>query len=123
MSLRIKHWQDVVSVVVGLWLMASPWVLGIQKPLAAEGSFVILGAVLIGFVVTEFFIRESWEEWSELAIGLWLIASPWILEFTDVRAAMQNAIACGVVLSVLALWVLGTDDALGGWLHRFRRAH
>lgn len=121
MTMRIKHWQDVVSVAVGLWLIASPWALGIHGPLAAQGNFVVLGVVLLGFVLTEFFIQESWEEWSELVIGLWLIASPWVLEFTGVGAAMENAIACGVILVVLAVWVLGTDDALGGWFHRFQR--
>jgi len=117
---RIQHWQDIVSVVVGLWLIASPWTLGIHGPLAAQGNFVVLGAVLIGFVVTEFFIQESWEEWSELVIGLWLVGSPWVLEFTDNRVAMQNAIGCGLLLSVLALWVLFTDSSFG--LAR-RRAH
>ena len=118
---RIKHWQDLVSVLVGLWLVASPWALGIRGPLAAQGDFIVLGVVLLGFVVTEFFIQESWEEWSELVIGLWLVASPWILEFTDVRVATQNAVACGLLLSGLAVWVLGTDDALGGWFHRLQR--
>lgn len=118
MKHRLKHWQDVVSALVGVWLIASPWALGIHEPLAAIGNFAILGAVLLGFALTEFFIPESWEEWSELVIGLWLLGSPWILEFAHVRVALQNAIACGTIVSVLALWVLGTDDAFGGWFHR-----
>ena len=118
MKHRLKHWQDVVSVLVGLWLIASPWVLGIHGNVAAMGNFVVLGAVLVGFSVTEFFIPESWEEWSELVIGLWLMGSPWILEFTGIPAAAQNAVASGFLITVLAVWVLGTDDAFGGWFHR-----
>jgi hypothetical protein len=26
--MRIQHWQDVASLVVGAWLVASPFVLG-----------------------------------------------------------------------------------------------
>jgi hypothetical protein len=33
-------------------------------------------------------------------------------------AATQNALFCGLAVTVLALWVLGTEDAYGGWLHR-----
>ncbi len=120
--LKLKHWQDVVSVVVGLWLIASPWALGIHDHMAAIGNFVVLGAVLLGFAITEFFIPESWEEWSELVIGLWLIGSPWVLEFATIPAATQNAIGCGCLLVVLAVWVLVTDDSFGGRLFQRRRA-
>jgi hypothetical protein len=118
---RIGHWQDIVSVVMGVWLIVSPWVLGVHAPLQAIGNFVAIGIVLGAFALTEMFIPEAWEEWSELVLGAWLIASPWVLEFTDMRVAVQNAVACGLVVSVLALWVIGTDGAFGGWLRRRAR--
>jgi hypothetical protein len=115
---RIKHWQDPVSVLVGIWLIASPWTLGLQGPLQAVGDFVVIGAVLLALALGALFVPEAWEEWSELVLGLWLIASPWILEFTEVQAAVQNAVVCGGLVTALALWVLGTDDEYGGWFHR-----
>lgn len=121
MMKRLKHWQDVVSVVVGLWLIASPWVLGLRGPLQALGDFVVIGAVLAGFALTAVFLPESWEEWSELVLGLWLVASPWILGFNDVQPALLNAVASGGIVTVLAVWVLGTDAEFGGWfLHHAR---
>lgn len=113
---RIKHWQDVVSIVVGLWLIASPWVLGIQGPLQAIGDMVVIGIILVAFALTEMFLPESWEEWSEVVLGLWLIGSPWVLEFTNVTAATRNVIASGAVVAVLGVWVLLTDREFGGWL-------
>ena len=110
---RIKHWQDIVSVVVGLWLMASPWILGLNGPLQAVGNFVVIGAILIAFAVTEMFLPESWEEWSEVVLGAWLIGSPWVLEFTAQPVAMRNAIATGAVVAVRGLWVLLTDREIG----------
>ena len=50
---------------------------------------------------------QEWEEWVNGAIGLWLIVSPWLLGFTDLRAAMWNAVICGVIVVVMAgeeLW-------------------
>jgi hypothetical protein len=115
---RIRHWQDYVSVLVGIWLMVSPWALGIHGNLAAIGNSVVIGAVMVAFAVVALFIHESWEEWSEIVLGLWLMGSPWILEFTGIPIAMQNALLCGGLITVLALWVLGTDDDFGGWFHR-----
>lgn len=30
MSMTVKHWQDPVNLVLGLWMLVSPWVLGHQ---------------------------------------------------------------------------------------------
>lgn len=110
---RIKHWQDVVSIVVGLWLIASPWVLGIREPLQAIGDMVVIGVILVAFAVTEMFLPESWEEWSEVVLGAWLVGSPWILEFTNVPLAMRNVIVCGAIVAILGVWVLLTDREFG----------
>jgi hypothetical protein len=116
---RMKHWQDVVSVLVAVWLMASPWVLGFSHAnLAAVGNCVMIGAVLFAFEMVELFVPESWEEYSELVMGAWLIGSPWVLEFTGVQVAKQNAMAVGVITCLLALWVLVTDDEFGWFHHR-----
>jgi hypothetical protein len=121
MKRGIKHWQDVVSVLVGIWLIASPWVLGFSGPLQAVGGFVALGVLLAICAVTEMFIPEPWEEWSELLLGLWLIGSPWVLEFTQVQAAAQNAVTCGTIVCVMAVWVLVTDPEWGVWFMRRMR--
>jgi hypothetical protein len=63
-------------------------------------------------------VPQAWEEWVEVAIGVWLIASPWLLGFSDMQAPLQNALFTGLAVTVLSLWVLGTDDDYGGWLHR-----
>jgi len=115
---RIKHWQDLVSALIGAWLIVSPWALGIHEPLTAVGNFVAIGAVMLAFALGALFVPEAWEEWSEFVLGLWLVASPWVLEFAGVPLALQNALLCGIVQAILALWVLGTDDEYGGWLHR-----
>lgn len=115
---RMKHWQDVVSVLVAIWLMVSPWVLGFaHSHLAATGNCVMIGLVLFAFEMVELFVPESWEEYSELVMGLWLIGSPWVLEFRQIPAAVQDVTIVGIVTCLLALWVLVTDDEFG-WFHR-----
>ncbi|HEU4792405.1 MAG TPA: SPW repeat protein [Nitrolancea sp.] len=58
--------------------------------------------------------------------GLWLILSPFILGFTNLRSSMWNAIIVGIILAALAAirlysarrksWISWVSAALGVWL-------
>lgn len=118
---QVKHWQDPVNGLLGAWLILSPWLAGFADQPAAMANFVIVGALLIAVALGAMFVPKAWEEWVEVALGLWLVASPWLLGFAGVALAMQNAVLVGLAVTLLALWVLGTDDEYGGWLHRMVR--
>jgi len=115
MKRHMKHWQDAASTLVGVWLMASPWVLGIDlhTSVAAFGCCVVIGTLLFACGICEFFIPESWEEYSEVYLGALLLISPWMLEYKSLGAATSNAVICGTAILVLALSVLVTDDQFG----------
>lgn len=115
---QMKHWQDPVNGLLGAWLILSPWAVGFQGNTLAMANFVAVGALLLAVALGAIFVPRAWEEWVETALGLWLVASPWLLGFAGIQPALQNAIFSGLVVTVLALWVLGTDDEYGGWLHR-----
>jgi hypothetical protein len=115
---QMKHWQDPVNGLLGVWLILSPWAVGFQDNTLALANFAAVGVLLLAAALGAIFVPQAWEEWVEVALGLWLIASPWLLGFTGMQAAVQNAIFSGLAVAVLALWVLGTDDEYGGWLHR-----
>ena len=55
-----------------------------------------------GHVAAAIVAFSIWEEWINLLIGCWLIASPWLLGFTQTRA-MHFAIAAGAVVAFMAL--------------------
>lgn len=115
---QMKHWQDPVNALLGAWLVLSPWAIGFADHQVATINFVIVGALLVAAAVGAIVVPKAWEEWVEVALGVWLVASPWVLGFAGVTLAMQDALFCGLLVTVLALWVLGTDDEYGGWLHR-----
>ena len=119
MKRHVKHWQDVVSTLVGVWLIASPWVLGIDShtSVAAFWCAIIIGVLLAACGICEMFIPESWEEYSEVYLAALLLISPRMLEYKSLENATSNAMACGVVVLVMALWVLATDDQFG-WARR-----
>jgi hypothetical protein len=113
---QLKHWQDLVSALVGVWLILSPWALGFQSDTNALANAVIIGLLLIATAVGAIFVPRAWEEWTEGVLGVWLVISPWALGFAGIQNAMISAVASGFAVIVLALWVLMTDKDYAGWL-------
>ncbi|MCM2251865.1 MAG: SPW repeat protein [Ramlibacter sp.] len=117
---QIKHWQDPVNALVGVWLIASPWILGFQGEMTALSNAVIVGVLLVATALGTIFVPRAWEEWTETALGVWLAISPWVLGFSALRDATVSMVVSGVVVAVLALWVLSTDKDYSVWLHQPR---
>lgn len=113
---QMKHWQDPVNALLGVWLIVSPWILGFQSNLTALTNVVIVGLLLVAAALGAIFLPRAWEEWTEGVLGLWLAVSPWALGFRALESARVDALATGVVVVVLALWVLMTDKDYAGWL-------
>jgi hypothetical protein len=114
----MRHWQDPVNALLGVWLVLSPWMLDFADERTALLDFVAVGVLLTATAIGAIVVPQAWEEWVEVVLGLWFTASPWLLGFEGHLEAMQNAVFSGLVVTVLALWVLVSDDALGGWLRR-----
>ncbi|MBS76685.1 SPW repeat protein [Variovorax sp.] len=116
---QVKHWQDPVNVVLGVWLVVSPWVLGFQGHALAMWGAIITGLVLGAVALGATFVPQAWEEWAEAALAVWLAVSPWVLGFGTLEVALVNAVFVAAAILVLALWVLVTDkDYLGGMTDR-----
>lgn len=102
-----KRWQDWANVVFGVWLIVSPFVLGYADSgtLAAAHSYAIGIAVVI-FALAAIYRYYRWEEGINLALGLWLIAAPFVLNFSHVEPAVWNHVIMGILIGVDALSVL-----------------
>jgi hypothetical protein len=113
-----KHWQDPVNGLLGAWLILSPWILGLQEPRIAMATFLVAGALLAASAVGAILLPRAWEEWFEVAVGVALMVSPWVLGFSGTTLAVQVALFTGLAAVILALWVLATDKEMGGWWDR-----
>lgn len=115
MSMKVKHWQDSANVILGLWMLVSPWVLAYQAEARPMWNAVVLGILIAAVALYAMVKVFAWEEWANAVFGAWLIASPWLLGFMSMHAVMLNAGIVGAATLVLALWTLGTDKDIGGW--------
>ena len=112
---HVKHWQDPLNAALGVWLILSPWVVGFQDQATPSMNAVAVGILLGATALGATFVPRAWEEWTEGALGLWMVISPWALGFEMSREPMLNAVATGVAVMVLAVWVLATDKDYVHW--------
>jgi hypothetical protein len=97
-----KQWEDWASWILGIWLLLSPWALLFESESTAVGNAVVLGLLIILVEVVELSVFREWEEWINIILGTWLVASPWALGIAS-TAARWNFIAVGALVLVLAL--------------------
>jgi SPW repeat len=100
-----RQWQDWVSWMLGIWLSVSPWALGFANDALSTQNAVVVGFLLILTEVVTLSIFETWEEWINVALGAWLIVSPWGLAMVSV-VARANCVTVGLIVVVLTLYEL-----------------
>jgi hypothetical protein len=98
------QWQDVVNVLLGIWLVVSPWVLAYVDETMAAWNAAVIGVVIALAAMSALVAYEKWEEWITAALAAWLIASPYVLGFGGMQAAAWNHLAVGLLVGILALW-------------------
>ncbi|WP_157937628.1 SPW repeat protein [Oceaniglobus roseus] len=104
-----RHFQDWITLLAGLFLVVTPFLLSIP---AQEGgstwlltvNFVASGIAAIVLALAALTAFRQWEEWLDIALGLWLVASPWILGFSDLKNAVWAAVGAGVVIAAMGAW-------------------
>ena len=112
--MRIKHWQDAASLLLGVWLVLSPFALGFSG--AATWITVALGLCVILFALEGFVIPSYLEEWGELLLGLALLIAPWAVGY-EPGLATVNSVVSGLLVIVFAAWELATDSDFTTWWH------
>jgi hypothetical protein len=99
-----QQWQDGVNFVLGIWLIASPWVLQYAAQTTPAWNAYAVGVIVAVAALSALLAFHQWEEWVNVALGAWLIVSPWLLGFASLTHAVWNQVIVGVVAGALALW-------------------
>ena len=97
-----RQWEDWASWLLGFWLLLSPWILHFQDQTVATENAVIVGFVLIlaeGVTLSAF---QVWEEWINIAVGAWLVISPWVLRGIEAVASADFVVVGLLVIGLAA---------------------
>lgn len=101
------RWQDVLVALLGAWFAVSPWVLDLHEvDTAIVAASVALGPTLLALAVGALVAPRRWEHWTQAAVAVGIAASPWLLGFADDSVAWRNAVAVGLLATLLPLWAM-----------------
>ena len=101
----------ILSAITGIWLMAAPYALGIDK-IAANNAHII-GPVIASFAIISFSPCTSVVLKFNLPLGVWLLVAPWILNYEDITAII-NDILTGFFVIIFSLIKVKIKKRFGG---------
>jgi len=104
-----RRWVTCVNVILGLWLMSSP----LQLTLAAGEEAVAwnswsLGVAIVTLAGFAMYKPAIWGDVAGIVFGVWLIASPWMLQLSGLSSG-TNAVIVGLLVIGYALWAMRID--------------
>jgi hypothetical protein len=109
-----RTWEDWAGMVLGVLIALSPWfpTQASHQLADADRNLVILNTVAIGVLVfgiaqLEYIALQRWEEVAAILLGLWLIASPYVLGYSGdglLRFWHSSLGGLVVLLAALQLW-------------------
>jgi SPW repeat len=103
---------DVYTLALGAFLLVAPWLFSYTYGSAKADDWVS-SAIVIASSAAALLAFSEWEEWLSMVVGLWVLASPWLLGFQHARAMPVN-VAVGLAIafmSALELWLIHYDPA------------
>lgn len=114
MHKKLIQWReaavlDIYNLLLGLFLALSPWLFAYSREVVRADAW-ISGAIVVVLSCAAILTFAEWEEWVNFAIGLWMIASPWMLGFQH-TTAMHISIAVGCFVAYLAALEIGVVRA------------
>lgn len=87
-----------IAALTGVWLMASPAVLGYGDPARANDR--IIGPIIASVAIIALSQVTRAIRWLHVPLGAWLLIAPWLLAYP--LGAKWSSIAAGVVVIVVA---------------------
>lgn len=109
-----NEWQDAANLVLGLWLMLSPWALDYSVLRTPAANSIMIGAIIAGAAACALYAFQPWEEWTNVALAAWLVVSPWVLGFAHLESVAHNSVVVGTLVGVMALWSTTIEHGTSG---------
>jgi SPW repeat-containing protein len=100
-----------INILLGVWLLVSPWVFGYKAVgAAAICNSVIVGALIASLAASRCLSPRSRTglSWVNVLLALWTMISPLVYGYTANRGALVDNMVLGVAIAAFAIW---SEDA------------
>lgn len=99
----MARWSQIPLLVLGLWLIVSPFSLG-YRSVPMIWSDVISGILVTVLAVIAFRTKRVWAAWANTFVGLWLAFAPVVFRTPD-AAAYANDTLIGMLVVTFAVLI------------------
>jgi hypothetical protein len=89
-------WQEKLVVLLGVCLMASPWLLGYSASSAATGNAVVIGSIFVIGSIVGIFLDTSYANYVVAFLAFWLTLAARILGYDDLMLATVAQVSFGI---------------------------
>jgi len=115
----MKRVQECTHVMLGAWVLLSPWVLKLTDVQGvAAWATALVGAALLALSVSVLLVPKAWERATTTLLGLALLVSPWLLDYSGQTGPVCSAVIAGVLIAGLGLSRLRREDLFIQWRRR-----
>jgi 4-amino-4-deoxy-L-arabinose transferase-like glycosyltransferase len=112
LQISARRWQDGVILLLGIWLVVSPWVFASPTTSPPALNAIIAGAIMAISAAFDLYKTYIWAVLLNIVIGAWVALSPWLVQAMTDRAMRTNLLVVGIATVVLGLWELRSDPEL-----------
>jgi hypothetical protein len=110
------RWQDWLALVLGAWVIISPWIFGIEIGGTLAWTAWILGALIVLVALWALAMPDlQWSEYLQILLGAALFVSPWVMNYANpITNFTWSAWIVGVILAGVSLWSIYVVSQRGG---------
>lgn len=104
-ALERRNAPSDLNVLIGLWLVVSPFVLGFaQSARHAAGNDILVGLLVAALAAWRVLAKGGgWTAWTNVVLGFWLMASPTMFNHAAYGVPPANDVLSGLAVTVLAI--------------------
>ena len=100
----VDRFQDWINLVLAVFLFISPWLFSFAAEARPSWNAWACGVIIAALAISALAWFAEWEEWINVALGVWLVIAPSVLWFRATAAAMWTHVILGVVIAAFAAW-------------------
>jgi hypothetical protein len=100
-----RRWEDILAMILGAAILISPMFTQEAGNTVMVASTAIVGALIIILAGLEQLNLRRWEEILMLLAGLWVVVSPFVLQYGGPLRVWHVVLGAVVaLLAILELW-------------------
>lgn len=97
---------NYLDAVAGLWVVLTPYALGLSENQPFLWNNIIVGLIIVvsSLIGARQIDKASGFDVVNAVLGLWVMASPWLLDLTSHELATRTSVFTGALVLGLGIW-------------------